>query len=54
MEYVSREDARVEFIERFGDRPSIMESLEEVGNPFPASINIKAGDPQIYQEVSDF
>ncbi len=54
MEYVSREDARVRFIERFGDRPAIMDSLDEVGNPFPASINIKAGSPQIYSEISDF
>ncbi len=54
MEYISQEDARIRFIERFGDNLAIMESLEEVGNPFPSSINIKAGNPQIYGEISNF
>ena len=51
MEYTSREDAKIIFIQRFGDRPAVMESLEEVGNPFPASINIKADDPYIYKQI---
>ncbi len=54
MEYISREEARTIFIQRFGDRPAVMESLEEVGNPFPASLNIRADDPYIYRQVSDF
>ncbi len=51
MEYTSREDAKTIFIQRFGNRPAVMESLEEVGNPFPASINIKADDPYIYRQI---
>lgn len=53
-EYISRERAKTEFIERFGDRPEVMESLEEVGNPFPASLNIRAQDPYVYQQIADF
>ncbi len=54
IEYLSKEDVRVEFIERYGDRPALMESLEEVGNPFPASLNIKADDAVVYAQVADF
>ncbi len=54
MEYISREEAKSKFIERFGDSSAIMDSLEEVGNPFPASINIKAGDVHVYEEISRF
>ncbi len=54
IEYVSREEAKILFIERFGDRSEVMESLEEVGNPFPASLNITARDPYIYREISEF
>ncbi len=53
-EYISREQARVSFVERFGDRPEVMESLEEVGNPFPASVNIRADDPYVYRQISEF
>ncbi len=54
MEYISREEARNVFIQRFGDRSAVMESLEEVGNPFPASVNIKADDPYIYSQIADY
>ncbi len=54
IEYTSREDAKTAFIQRFGDRGAVMESLEEVGNPFPASLNIKADDPYIYRQIADF
>jgi cell division transport system permease protein len=53
IEYTSKEEAKTAFIRRFGDRASVMESLEEVGNPFPSSLSIKADDPYIYQQVSD-
>ncbi len=54
MEYTSREEAKTQFIQRFGDRPAVMESLEEVGNPFPASLNIMANDPYVYRQIADF
>ncbi len=53
IKYTSKEEAKTAFIRRFGDRASVMESLEEVGNPFPSSLSIKADDPYIYQQVSD-
>jgi cell division transport system permease protein len=54
MEYISREEAKTTFIQRFSNRPAVMESLEEVGNPFPASINIKADDPYIYRQIASY
>ncbi len=54
IDYTSREDARTIFIARHSDRPGIMESLEEVGNPFPASINITADDPFVYRQIVNF
>jgi cell division transport system permease protein len=53
IKYTSKEEAKTAFIRTFGDRASVMESLEEVGNPFPSSLSIKADDPYIYQQVSD-
>ncbi len=52
--YASREEIRTAFIDRFGDRPAVMESLEEVGNPFPASLNINADDPYIYRQIANY
>lgn len=54
IEYISRDDAKTNFIQRFGDRAAVMESLEEVGNPFPASLNIKAEDPYTYRQIAVF
>jgi cell division transport system permease protein len=53
IKYTSKEEAKTAFMRRFSDRASVMESLEEVGNPFPSSLSIKADDPYIYQQVSD-
>ncbi len=53
-DYISREEAKERFVESFGDRPVVMEALDEVGNPFPASLNIKAGDPDTYRAISEF
>ena len=52
--YTSREDVRNAFIERFGDREAVMESLEEVGNPFLASLNINAEDPYTYRQIASY
>jgi cell division transport system permease protein len=53
-EYVSREEAKTAFIQKFGNRAAVMESLEELGNPFSASLNIKASDSYTYQQISGF
>ncbi len=54
MEYISRDEAQRRFIQRHGDRPLVMEALEEVGNPFPASLNIRAGDMYVYRQITDY
>ncbi len=54
IEYISRDEAMTIFIQRFGDRRSLMESLEEVDNPFPASLNISADDSFVYREIADY
>ncbi len=54
MEYISREEVKDDFVDRYGDRPAVMESLEEVGNPFPASLNIRADDAFVYTQTANF
>ena len=55
VKYVSREEALQVFIQRHKDNPVLMESLVEVGgNPFLASLNIKAWEASQYQKVADF
>jgi cell division transport system permease protein len=54
IEYTSRDEVKNQFIRRFGDRPAVMDSLEEVGNPFPATLNIKAGDSYTYTQIAKF
>jgi len=54
VEYVSRESALENFIQRYKDNQVIMESLVEVGNPLVASLNIKAWDASQYIVVTNF
>jgi len=55
VKYVSKEEALEIFVERHKDDPVLMSSLEEVGgNPFLASLNIKAWEASQYQKVADF
>jgi len=55
VEYVSPEQALVEFIARHEKDPLLIEAVEEVGrNPFLASLTIKAWDPSQYGVVSNF
>ena len=54
VEYISREAAYEEFIQRHKDNPLLMESLVEVGNPFLASLNIIAGDTINYEKLINF
>jgi cell division transport system permease protein len=53
--YISKEMALEEFVRRHEDNPVLMESLTEVGgNPFLASLNIKAWDAGQYGAISNF
>ncbi len=55
VEYISREQALEKFTAKYKDNAQMMESLDEIGdNPFFASLNIKAKDPEKYEEVSSF
>ncbi|MFH1582383.1 MAG: permease-like cell division protein FtsX, partial [bacterium] len=55
VNYVSKDEALENFIERHSDDETLMQSLEEVGvNPFLASLNIKAFEFRQYEEISSF
>lgn len=52
VDYISRESAKTAFIQKFGSKDAVMESLEEIGNPFPASLKIQANENYTYQQIS--
>jgi cell division transport system permease protein len=55
VEYVSREKALENFIEKHKDEPIYLEALQEIGyNPFLPSLNIKARDPSYYAPISNY
>jgi len=55
IEYVSKEEALDSFVEKHKDDSVLLESLEEVGgNPFLASLNIKAHQADQYEQISNF
>jgi len=55
VEYVSRRQALETFVQKHKDDPLLMESLKEVGaNPFLASLNIKAGEAEQYEQLANF
>lgn len=55
VQYVSREQALENFIQKHKDDPFLMESLAEVGeNPFPAALNIKVWQADQYGQVVKF
>lgn len=55
VEYVSREQALVDFREKWKDNTSILQGLDEIGeNPFPAVLNIKAKEPSQYSGIANF
>ena len=54
-EYISREQALLEFEERHRENSLITQSLEELGeNPLGASLNIRAQNPNQYEAISRF
>lgn len=53
--YTSKEQAKEIFLQRHKDDPLYLAALEEVGgNPFLASLNIKAKNPMFYAQISEF
>lgn len=54
VQYVSRHELLERFRETHAERAAIMEALEEVGNPFSATLDIKAGEINDYRAVSDY
>lgn len=55
VEYVSKEEALENFIQKHKDNPILIESLNELGdNPLLASLNIKAWQFNQYERVSNF
>lgn len=55
VEYVSRDRALEIFKERHGDNPKISQAIEELDdNPLLASINIKADNPNNYENIASY
>lgn len=54
VEYLSRDQEFDDFVERHQDNTPILQSLNEVGNPFGARLNIKATDPSMYRSIEEF
>ena len=54
--YVSPEEALATFKEKHKDDPTVLASLEELGeeNPLPATLNIKADNPCYLSEIATF
>ncbi|HEY4476706.1 MAG TPA: permease-like cell division protein FtsX [Candidatus Paceibacterota bacterium] len=52
--YRSREEEYNDFKQRNQDNALIMQSLEEVGNPLGARLNIEATDPSHYESIAAF
>lgn len=54
VEYLSRDQELNAFRERHKDNALIIQSLDEVGNPFGARLNIKSADPAHYETIAKF
>lgn len=54
IEYISRDQELADFRERHKDNTLLVRSLDEVGNPFGARLNIKAKDPSQYESIARF
>jgi cell division transport system permease protein len=52
--YTSRENELINFRERHKDNSLLLQSLEEVGNPFGARLSIKSADPSQYESIASF
>ena len=54
IDYVSRHQALENFRDRHGDNEILMSALDEAGNRFSATLNIKAGNVSDYRAISDY
>lgn len=54
INYVSRHEALEDFRARHGDNEVLMAALDEVGNRFSATLDVKAGDVSDYRAISDY
>ncbi len=55
VKYISKDQAYTTFRERHKDEESTIQALDEIGdNPLPASINIKAKDPNKYDTIVSY
>ena len=55
VEYISREEALIQFKTTHKDDPTISQAVEELGeNPLSASLNIKAKDPKEYPAIAAY
>ncbi len=55
VKYISKDQAYTIFRERHKDEESTIQALDEIGdNPLPASVNIKAKDPNKYESIVSF
>ena len=52
--YISSHRALENFREKHSDNETLMEALDEVGNRFAPTLNIKAGDVSSYRSISDY
>jgi cell division transport system permease protein len=53
VDYISRDDALQSFIEKHKNDDTLLEAIKEVGgNPFVASLSIKANDASKYGEIT--
>ncbi len=51
---VTSEEEYESFKQRHQDNALLLQSLDEVGNPFGARINIRAADPSQYESIANF
>lgn len=54
IEYLSRDQELADFKEKHKDNALLVQSLDEVGNPFGARLNIMAKDPSQYEGIARF
>ena len=55
VEYISHDQALIDFKDKWKDNALILQGLEEIGdNPFPAVLNIKAKEPSQYAGIASF
>lgn len=53
VKYVSKDEALSRYKEQNKNNPKLLESLEGLENPLPASIEVKVSDPQYIEKVAE-